>query len=373
MTNLVMMKIFNELEEPRNTKTKNFLYPLEEILLVAFATLLSGGVTYADMRLFGRSKLDFFRTLLPFKNGIPSQDTFEEIFSILNPKKFEQCLIDWITYLKLNYNDEIIAIDGKALRRSGARTTKPLHMVNAWAHKNKVVLCCKAVSEKSNEITAIPEVLKMLSLQGTIVTMDAMGCQVNIADQIVDQKGDYVIALKGNQGTLHDDVKVYFEHEKTSKKKNEKLFMHETLEKDHGRIEKRKYGFCTDVSWLKNFHPEWHTIHGIGYVESQRTVNDKTSLETRYFIVSKDIGVAKFAEAVRVHWGVENSVHNFLDVSLSEDYSRVRNRNAAHNLAIARRMVINGIEKNKLAGVSKRGMRLKAGWDNDYLKSLLFQ
>lgn len=364
---LVIVKIFNEVEDPRIRETKNKLYPLEEILLIAFATLLSGGENYEDMHNFGKAKLEFFKTLLPFKNGIPSPDTYERIFGLLNPKQFEKCLSEWAKHLELNYDEEIISIDGKTARRSGSKGIKPIHMVNAWANKNKVVLSCKAVSEKSNEITAIPEVLKMLSLKGVIVTTDAMGCQHTLANQIVDEGGDYVFALKGNQGTLHDDVRTFFELEKN----NLNIALHQTIEKDHGRIEKRKYGFFSDITWLKKMHPSWHTINGIGYVESKRTIADKTSEETRYFIISKDLGVVKFATAVRTHWGVENSLHNFLDVTLHEDYSRVRNRNAAVNISIMRRMAVNKIGEKKDPKRSKRTMRLVAGWDNDYLKSLL--
>jgi len=162
MGGLVLVNIFEKMEDPRNTTTKNFLYPLGEILLVALATQLCGGSTYKDMKLFGEAKIDFFKTLLKFKNGIPSEDTFEEVFGLLNPKKFEQCLTEWINYLQLNYKDEIISIDGKTVRRSGSKSMKPLHIVNAWANNNRVVLCCKAVHEKSNEITAIPEILNML-------------------------------------------------------------------------------------------------------------------------------------------------------------------------------------------------------------------
>jgi predicted transposase YbfD/YdcC len=373
MNGLVLIKIFSNMEDPRNTTTKNFFYPLGEILLVALATLLCGGSTYKDMKVFGEAKLDFFKTLLDFKNGIPSEDTFEEVFGLLNPKQFEQCLREWIDYLQLNYKDEIISIDGKTARRSGSKSAKPIHMVNAWANNNRVVLCCKAVSEKSNEITAIPEILNMLSLAGTVVTTDAMGCQYEIGDQIVEQGGDYVLALKGNQGTLLEDVETFFELEAADKKKNTDIKLHETLEKDHGRIEKRKYGFYSNVEWLRILHPRWKTMHGIGYVESTRIIDEKTTKEIRYFIVSKDFGAIRFGEIVRAHWGVENNLHNFLDVSLVEDYSRVRSRNAAINLAIVRRIVINKIEKNKEPKLSKRSMILKAGWDNEYLKTLLVQ
>ena len=371
MENLVMIKAFGALEDPRNTKTKNFLYPLGEILLVAFATILSGGRTYVDMCLFGNAKLDFFKTLLPFESGIPSPDTFEAVFGALNPKKFEECFLNWINDLKLNYNGEFIGIDGKKLRRSKKKGRNPLHVINAWSHKNRAVLGCKAIKEGGGEIATVPEVLKILSLKGAIVTMDAMGSQkVEILNQIVEQGGDYVIALKANQLTLHNNVKAYLE----DKKNNEKIAIHETIEKDHGRIERRKYGFTADILEVKNnSDSKWYTVNGIGYVEAKRTINEKTSIQTRYFIVSSDIGITKFVEAVRGHWGIENNLHNFLDVALLEDLSRVRNRNAAQNLAVLRRMGVNRIEKNKKPKLSKRCMLLKAGWDTDYLKSLLFQ
>lgn len=367
MHDLVIINIFCTVEDPRKRDTKNKLYPLEEILLVAFATFLSGGENYEDMHNFGKAKIEFFKTILPFKNGIPSTDTYERVFGLLNPKQFEQCLTEWAKHLQLNYAEEIISIDGKTARRSGSRGVKPIHMVNAWANKNRVVLSCKVVNEKSNEISAIPEVLNMLSLKGTIVTMDAMGCQYEPANQIVEQGGDYVLALKGNQGTLHDDVKTFFELEK----ENQNIEHYATIEKDHGRIEKRKYGFFTDIKWLKKLHPNWGTINGIGFVEAKRMIDDKTSEETRYFIISKAFGVTRFADAARTHWGVENSLHNFLDVALHEDNSRVRNRNAVANLSIMRRMAINKIGERKDPKRSKRTMRLVAGWDNDYLKNLL--
>src|SRR5436190_927776 len=213
MENLIMVKAFGALEDPRNTETKNFLYPLGEILLVAFATILSGGRTYVDMCLFGNSKL--------------------------------------------NYNGEFIGIDGKKLRRSKKRGRNPLHVINAWAHKNRVVLGCKAVSKGGSEIATVPEVLNMLSLKGTIVTIDAMGSQTtDIINQIVEQKGDYVVSLKRNQPKLYENIKAHFENEKN----NEKVAIYETIEKDHGRIEKRKYGFTADISDLKKkSDSKWHT------------------------------------------------------------------------------------------------------------------
>lgn len=363
---LVIINIFYTIEDPRK-KTKNKLYPLEEILLVAFATLLSGGENYEDMTTFGEAKFNFFKTFLPFENGIPSSDTYERVFGMLNPKHFEKCLTEWTKHLQLNFNNEIISIDGKTVRSSRSKGTRPLHMVNAWANKNKVVLSCKAISEKSNEITAVPEVLSMLSLKGTITTMDAMGCQYALCNQIVEQEGDYTVSLKGNQGALHDDVKTFFELEKSSAH----IERCETVEKDHGRIEKRQYGLIGNVEWLRKLHPNWDTIRAVGYVTSKRIIDDIVSEETRYFITSKAFGVTMFADVVRSHWGIENILHNFLDVALGEDRNRVRDRDAATNLSILRRMVVNRIAEKKRPGTSKRSMRLAAGWSDDYLKSLL--
>lgn len=365
---LIIISIFKPVEDPRIDRNK--LYPLEEILLVAFATILSGGDSYVDMHDFGLSKLSFFKTLLPFENGIASVDTFERIFSLLNPKQFEECFLEWVNFIKKDGNNEIVAIDGKTLRRSGTNGRKPLHMVNAWACRNRLVLGCKTVDEKSNEITAVPEVLKLLCLKNTTVTLDAMGCQTKTAQQIVDGGGDFVISLKGNQGTLHDDVKTFFELKDPLK--NDSIKIHQSTTKDHGRIEIRTYGFCGNIKWLKKSHPSWNMINGIGFVTSRRIIDNRETKETRYYISSFKKDVNRFADAAQLHWGVENNLHWLLDVTYREDYSRVRDRNAATNLAILRRIAINKFEVEKSVKRSKRSKRLLAGWDESYLKTLLF-
>jgi predicted transposase YbfD/YdcC len=364
--NLMFMRIFKPVEDPRIERNK--LYPLVEILLVAFATLLSGGETYTDMEDFGKSKLTVFRELLPFENGIPSEDTFERVFNILNPKQFEQCFVEWIEFIR-EKNEAVIAIDGKSLRRSGSRKKRPLHVVTAWANQNKLVLGCYPVDEKSNEITAIPEILKLLSLRGSTVTLDAMGCQLDIAKQIVESGGDFVISLKGNQGSLHEDVKLFFEQEIQDKSSNRTDIYYTETEKNHDRIDKRTYGLCNKIRWLTARHPGW-PFKGIGFVESIRINNGKESKEVRYFITThKD--VQKFAYAVRSHWGIENLAHGFLDITFHEDNSRVRNRNAAYNLAVIRRMAMNTLEKDTTPKRSKRRKKLISGWDDVYLKDML--
>jgi predicted transposase YbfD/YdcC len=368
MEDLVIIDFLKKIEDPRIERNK--LYALEEVLLVAFATILSGGETYSDMSDFGEAKLEFFKTLLPFKNGIASEDTFARIFNLLQPKAFEVLLVEWSESLRKEEEYRTISIDGKTLRRSGSKSKKPLHMLSVWANSNKLILGCKAVEEKSNEITAVPEVLKLLSLKNTTVTLDAMGCQTATAQQIVDQKGDFVIALKGNQSNLHDDVKTFFELE--TQKKNPAITYHQTIDKDHGRIEKRHYGLCPDIAWLKQRNPQWSMIKSIGFVSSIRIVNKQQSHEIRYYIVSYKDDVMRFAEDVRGHWSIENSLHWFLDVTCHEDLSRVRNRNAAANLAMLRRLAVSKYQLDSTAKRSKRRKRLLAGWDDSYLKTLLF-
>lgn len=367
MADFIIAKILEKVEDPRIERNK--LYPLEEVLLVAFATILSGGETYPDMKEFGESKLEFFKKVYPFENGVASVDVFERVFKLLSPKSFENILTEWSGSLREQETYRTISIDGKTLRRSGSKGRKPLHMLSAWANSNKLILGCKSVDEKSNEIKAIPEILKLLALKNATVTLDAMGCQVEIAQQIVDQKGDFAISLKGNQGNLHDDVRIFFETEMPKKKNS--IMYHQTIDKDHGRIEKRLYGLCSDVAWLRKLHPQWAIIKSIGFVQSTRTEKQKKATETRFYIVSYKNDIMRFAQDVRGHWGIENSLHWFLDVTFREDQSRVRDRNAAANLAILRRLAISKYEQDKTPKRSRRRKRLLAGWSDDYLQMLL--
>ena len=368
MEKLILITCFEKIEDPRIERNK--LYALPEILLVAFATILANGETYTDMRDFGIAKLDFFKTILSFENGIPSADTFERVFGMLNPKCLEDLLIDLTRLLTRNEACQSVALDGKTLRRSGSENKRPLHIVSAWASHNKLVLGCRAVEEKSNEITAIPEILKLLDLKGVTVTSDAIGCQVAIAEQIVEQGGDFALALKENHGNLHDDVEAFFQNVPATE--TDRVERYETIEKDHGRIEKRQYGLYSDMAWLKELHPQWNVVQSIGYVLSTRIVKNKKTEELRYFVVSYKHNITRFAQNVRAHWGVENSLHWFLDFTLHEDYSRVRDRNAATNLAIMRRLAVNKYTQDSTPKRSNRRKRLVAGWDDTYLKTLLF-
>jgi predicted transposase YbfD/YdcC len=370
------ISIIKKIEDPRIDRLK--LYPLDEIILVAIATILCGGEGYADMHTFGNSQVDFFKTILPFKNGIPSEDTYERVFKLINAKAFQECLNEWIMTLQNLKKDgtgddrRMIGIDGKTLKGSRSKLAKPLHMVSAWASDNRCVLGSRAVDAKSNEITAIPEVLKMLSLENAIITMDAMGCQKSIVNQVVEQKGDLVIALKGNQGNLHDDVKSFFEIEEKNDFKDVVVQKIVTTEKDHGRFEKREYALCCNVEWLKQRNPGWDKINSIGFVNSSRTIGEITTHERRYYISSLRGDVKLFAKATRSHWGIENSLHWVLDVIFREDDCRIRDKNAAENFALMRRTAIFLLAADP-SKLSKRSRRLKAGWDNRYLKKLLLQ
>jgi predicted transposase YbfD/YdcC len=379
MKNLILMSAFQKLTDPRINRKK--MYPLQEILLVALTTLLCGGETYDDMCIFGVSKLATFKELMPFENGIPSRHTFGRVFELLDPKNFQQCFSEWVNSLKKTcpeIEDEVLAIDGKTLRGSAKPSCgiKPLHIVEVWATKNRLVLGNYVVDEKSNEITAIPKILRLLSLEGTIVTIDAMGCQIAIAKQIVDQKGNFIIALKGNQGSLHCDVRRMLEEERHHNLRNISIDFHTTIDKTHGRTVIRKHGFCSQLDWLKKRHPKWGMINSVGFVSSTRIIRGRQTEETRYYVSSLAENVQKFAHAVRAHWGVENSLHYVLDVTFGEDSSKIRNKNAAENMAIVRRVGVNLLELSKdhsPKNISKKGMRLKAGWDDEYLKSVLTQ
>ena|SRR3990167_3688452 len=367
-----LIQRFELLEDPRIDRSK--LYPLGEVLLVVLGTILTGGESYEDMRLFGLSKLDFLKGFMPFTNGIPSADTFERVLSLLNPKTFNECFMEWTNDLKEDI-PEIIAIDGKTLRGSKkpSRGLKPLHMVNVWAAHNRLILGSEAVHEKRNEIDAIPRILELLTLKGAIVTMDAMGCQKTITHQIVAKEGNYVIALKGNQGTLHQDVKDFFELETKTGFQEIEIEEHQTIEKGHGRLETRHYVLCNDIAWLKERHPEWTTLQGIGFVHATREHKGGAQEETRYFITSLKTGVTSFSNAIRTHWSIENSLHWVLDVSFHEDSSRVRFKTATQNLAIIRRAALNLIQKDPNKKHSKKGKKLMAAWSEAYLKSLLLQ
>jgi predicted transposase YbfD/YdcC len=319
------------------------------------------------MALFGRAKEAFLREFLSLRHGIPSHDTFSRVFRLLDPVKFHACFLVFMQTFAETIQG-VIAIDGKTLRRSFCRASQKsaLHLVSAWAVEQRLVLGQLAVDGKSNEITAVPKLLQLLSLKGAIVTADALNCQRAIASQIVDQGGDYALALKGNQQAMHADVRLFLD---------DPAFIpdsiHTATDGDHGRIETRTSVVSTDIAWLQERH-QWPGLAAIGKVTRIREVNGKTSTETAYYLLSAPLAAERFHDVVRHHWSIENSLHWVLDVTMNEDQSRNRKDHGPENLALLRRLALNLAKREPSKGSMKAKLK-KAGWDNAFLAKLLSQ
>ena len=361
---------FASLTDPRIfLKTR---HKLIDIIVITLCAVLAGADEWTEIASFGRSKEQWFRNFLELPFGIPSHDTFGRVFSKICPEEFEKCFLDWVRASFPNIGPQVVAIDGKTLRRSYDRSSNKaaIHMVSAWATENRLVLGQIKTEEKSNEITAIPELLRALALRGCIVTIDAMGCQKQIVKQIVEQGADYVISLKGNQGTLHKEVELLFQD---AKEKGFKDLAHDTCETtdgEHGRIETRRFTTTSEVDWFEE-KSKWKKLTSLGMVESRREIGDKITDETRYFISSLPSDAATFARACRGHWGIENGLHWTLDIAFREDDSRIRLGHAANNLAIIRHFALNLIKQDKKRKIGVKGSRKRAGWDLNYLQHLL--
>ena len=369
---------FNDLEDPRMERTKH--HQLLDIIAIAICGVICGADSWVDLELFGRSKEEWLKRFLSLPNGIPSHDTFGRVFARLDPEKFAQCFTSWVKAVSQLTQGQVIAIDGKTLRRSHDRANgkSAIHVVSppeAEASANHLVLGQLKVDDKSNEITAIPELLEVLELSGCIITIDAMGCQKDIARQIVEQGADYVLALKENQGQLYREVTDTFESGLGSGFEGLEHDFHQTVGKGHGRIETRQCWVVSEPEVLEYLNGEgaWAGLGSVAMVRSKRVVGDEESVESRYYISTLKGDARQMLEATRSHWEIENCVHWVLDIAFDEDNSRVRQGNAPQNLAVVRHIALNllKMEQSSKGGVKAR--RKRAGWDEDYLLKVLSQ
>ena len=360
---------FAQVHDPRSTNARHQLF---DIFVIALCAVISGAEGWEDMEEYGQAQAEWFKQFLALPHGIPSHDTFRRVLSRLKPDELTQCFVRWTEALRASLAGEVVAIDGKTLRRSfdHAASKGAIHMVSAWANAHRLVLGQLKVDDKSNEITAIPKLLQMLELEGATVTIDAMGCQKEIAKTISEQGAEYVLALKDNHPTLHAEVHLLFEDITAERLDTLTSQHHTTIDADHGRLETRHYWITSDIECL-GVKSSWANITSVGMVESQRDVGGAVSIEQRYFLTSLPSDAVRFAHAVRHHWGVENALHWVLDVSFREDDCRIRQGHGAHNMAGLRHMALPLLrrESGHKRGINVR--RKRAGWERDYLFQVL--
>ena len=364
----VFLSYFKDM--PDHRQAGKVTYPLDEILLLCLLAVLAGAEAFTDIARFGEKKLELLRRFRPFEHGTPAHDHLGDIFATLDAQAFQRCFVDWVAALTKT-PAEVVAIDGKTSRRSGDKkgSKQPIHMVSAFAARQRLVMGQVAVAEKSNEIVAIPALLDMMAIEGAVVTIDAMGCQRNIAKKIIAKKADYIIALKGNQGTLHDDVKVFVAEQKANDFRDTVISQYKTVDADHGRIETRTYTAIHDVEWLQERH-DWPGLEGVIMVESRRESDGKITQETRFYITSLILLANLVGPMIRDHWMIENGLHWIMDMVFRDDECRVRTENAPANFTTLKHMANNLIRK--MPGKdSQRLKRKTAGWDDDFLASLV--
>lgn len=361
---------FAELTDPRRRKVT---YPLINIVTIAVCAVICGADDFVAIADYGRKKRKWLSQFLDLTSGIPSHDRFNAVLGAIKPAEFEKCLLSWITDLHEISDGQVVAIDGKTLRRSFDTATgkSAIHMVSAWATANQISLGQVVTEAKSNEITAIPKLLEILEISGCLVTIDAMGCQTKIAQAIVDAGADYVLAVKDNQRTLYQAIRWFFFTQLARAFARTPVSRHATKSKGHGREETREYFVCAAPRDLRD-RQRWPKLAAIGWVICETLRGGKTSREMRYYILSKKLSARKFAAAVRSHWSIENQLHWQLDVTFGEDQCRVRQGHADANLSILRRTALSLLKNNHTLKVGVKNKRLAAGWDDSYLEQVLF-
>lgn len=362
---------FTDMTDPREDNRRHLLL---DIIVIVICASICGAEKWEDIEAFGRSKEPWLRRFLKLPQGIPSHDTFARVFARLDPKVLNERFVSWVALVNPHHTQEIISIDGKTLRGSAdsGSGTQAIHMVSAWANRAGLTLGQKKVREKSNEITAIPQVLAMLELTGCVVTIDALGTQTSIAEQIIDAGAEYVLAVKGNQETLHEQVGLYFQDIETDKRTAAESDYDKTVEVDHGRIEIRECWASSKIQWLDG-RENWKGLKSICAVKAQRIIGEKTSTRWLYYISSLPPEAKSSAHIIRSHWGIENSLHWVLDVAFREDECRKHKDNAGENFAILRHLTLNLLKQEKTCKRSIAGKRLLAGWDTAYMEKVLFE
>ena len=366
-----VLRAFAQLKDPRVNRTRR--HSLPDILAIAICGVICGADGWVQIARFGRCKQEWFQTFLELPNGIPSHDTFGRVFAALDPQAFEECFAQWIAALTTASQGRLIAVDGKTIRRSldAANDKAAIHMVSAWCGANQMVLGQLATDAKSNEITAIPELLKLLDLSGAVVTIDAAGCQKKIVERIVEQGGDYVLGLKGNQGGLHAETVTLFDQCLRDDCYGMPYTTDVTTNGGHGRIEERRIWATPEVGWFAE-KDKWKNLRSLIRVQAKRTVGNETSQEYHYYISSLPANdPARLLAYIRGHWGIENNVHWCLDINFREDDCRIRQGHAAENFSRLNRLALNLLKAEKTNAVGIKTKRLCCAWDHDYLLKVL--
>lgn len=363
---------FTEVTDPRRQAGVRHL--LIDMIFLTICAVIAGAEDWVAIERFGNAKIRWFSRFLTLKHGIPSHDRLGETFAALDPEQFANAFTNWVA--EVSKVGGVIALDGKTVRRSYDKASgkAAIHMVSAWSVENRLVLGQVKVDDKSNEITAIPELLSILFIKGCLVTIDAMGCQTEISRQVIEQEGDYLLAVKGNQKHLHEDIVHLFKHSQDENFTESGFDQCRTVDKGHGRIEIRECSVISHPDWLEYIRnrQQWKALACVVRISAQRLGNGKPKGESRYYICSRSASASELLAATRAHWGVENNVHWILDVVFNEDGSRVRTGNAQQNLATIRRIAINMLNMERSRKDSLKGKRQQAGWDELYLEKVVF-